>query len=98
MLCMFKHELEADEYHDHVVDLENSGNVDNLVTNAMKEENHVNEDESSKIIEIVDVDDTENGNNTTFINPSQFDNLSSAQVLKCSNVKYVTLDVPKRFV
>jgi hypothetical protein len=81
MFCMFKHE--ADEDHDYVDELENSGNDHIRVTDAMEEENDVNADESSKIIEIVDVDDIENGNDPTFINPSQFDNLLSAQVFKC---------------
>ena len=54
-------------------------------TSVIEEVNYVNEDEPSKIVNIVDVDDTEKGNDTTFINPSQTDKLLSAKpkVFKC---------------
>jgi hypothetical protein len=83
MLCMFKHE-EIEENCENVERYETLYSV-NDETSAIEEVNDVNEDEPIKIVDIVDEDDAEKGNDTTFINPSQTDKLLSAKpkVFKC---------------
>ena len=68
MFCMYKHESEND--NDIVGENIVSDNVNNL---GIIDEESVPEDEISKIVDVDDMDDTENANdvpNTTFINPS----------------------------
>ena len=78
MFCMFKHESVTNNVVD---DFEENESVTELIDEAI-----LPEDESSKIIDIDDLEDMEHQNdvsNTTFLNPSQHDKPVGAKLFKC---------------
>jgi hypothetical protein len=64
----------------------------------MEEENGVIEDQCSNIIEIVDVDNTENENNTTLIDPSQFDIICKSMNFYLIDVQIMNYQIEKRLI
>ena len=91
MLCMFMHENETNEENE-VEETIAYNELVNSVTEVIDVDIETHED-LSKIVDIDDLDDIEQENETgniTFQNPSQFDNLTSAKVFKCEKCDFVS--------